>query len=259
MTKETEFPHPPRGHIAVLGYDPVNERWQVFYVDDDGHVSVDVKASALPSGAATAAKQLADGHNVTVDNPSLAVTGAFYQETQPVSVAELPLPDGATTQTTLEALITELESKLETADLEIDADKRLSVNLRGWDGAASHKLPMLWGYSDRWVQEASGAASGAGNAVAAATAVSPGYVYVLQAAGLRHQAGAAKSSRIWVVNNGVYVRLVVDITLAHNTWLLWQGEITLEEGDVVQAMTTAPGDTKTVVLHVWGYKMKVAE
>lgn len=29
--------------------------------------------------------QLADGHNVTVDNASLAVTGSFYQATQPVS------------------------------------------------------------------------------------------------------------------------------------------------------------------------------
>lgn len=41
--------------------------------------------------------QLADGHNVTVDNASIAVTGTFWQATQPVSAASLPLPTGAST------------------------------------------------------------------------------------------------------------------------------------------------------------------
>lgn len=36
------------------------------------------------------AAQLADGHNVTIDNASIAVTGTFWQETQPVSLASVP-------------------------------------------------------------------------------------------------------------------------------------------------------------------------
>ena len=45
----------------------------------------------LPAGAATSAKQLADGHNVVVTSaPTTAVTGAFYQATQPVSLASVP-------------------------------------------------------------------------------------------------------------------------------------------------------------------------
>lgn len=42
--------------------------------------------------------QLPDGHNVTVDNASIAVTGAFYQATQPVSgtvIANLSATDNA--------------------------------------------------------------------------------------------------------------------------------------------------------------------
>lgn len=42
---------------------------------------------AAITGFATAANQLPDGHNVTVDNASLAVTGTFWQATQPVSMA----------------------------------------------------------------------------------------------------------------------------------------------------------------------------
>lgn len=56
-------------------------------------VTTDVDVSNL----ATSAKQLPDGHNVTVDNPSIPVTGTFWQATQPVSAATLPLPSGAAT------------------------------------------------------------------------------------------------------------------------------------------------------------------
>lgn len=53
--------------------------------------AVVVSSSALPSGAATAAKQLADGHNVVVTSaPTTAVTGTFWQATQPVSLASVP-------------------------------------------------------------------------------------------------------------------------------------------------------------------------
>ena len=68
----------------------------------------------LPTGASTSALQLPDGHNVTVDNAaggsavniqdggnSLTVDGTFFQATQPISAASLPLPTGAATETTL--------------------------------------------------------------------------------------------------------------------------------------------------------------
>ena len=71
---------------------------------------VSAAALPLPAGAATAALQLADGHNVTVDNAaggaavniqdggnSITVDGTFFQATQPVSAAALPLPAGAAT------------------------------------------------------------------------------------------------------------------------------------------------------------------
>jgi len=50
-------------------------------VDTDGHLQVDVLSA-----------------------PSTAVTGTFWQETQPVSAAALPLPSGAATESTLSTL-----------------------------------------------------------------------------------------------------------------------------------------------------------
>ena len=65
-----------------------NANIQVGDVDVGGGNPVPVSAASLPlpSGAATSAAQLPDGHNVTVDNASIAVTAA-----------SLPLPTGAAT------------------------------------------------------------------------------------------------------------------------------------------------------------------
>jgi hypothetical protein len=54
--------------LRMLGTDGTND--EQVSVDATGHLQIDVLTSALPSGAATAANQLADGHNVTVDNAS---------------------------------------------------------------------------------------------------------------------------------------------------------------------------------------------
>ncbi len=63
-------------------------------------VAVPISAASLPlpSGAATSAAQLPDGHNVTVDNASIAITAA-----------SLPLPAGAATETTLSNIQTAIE------------------------------------------------------------------------------------------------------------------------------------------------------
>lgn len=57
MAKETRFEHPPRGHIAVLGYEPDHDDWYALHIDEDGVAFVEVVKSALPGGAATSDKQ----------------------------------------------------------------------------------------------------------------------------------------------------------------------------------------------------------
>ena len=68
---------------------------RVILATDQSTVPVSVASLPLPTGAATAAGQLPDGHNVTVDNASLVVDGSAV--TQPVSAVALPLPAGAAT------------------------------------------------------------------------------------------------------------------------------------------------------------------
>ncbi len=46
MTKDQQFDHPPRGHVALLAYDAANDRFQVVHVDASGLLQVDVAAVA---------------------------------------------------------------------------------------------------------------------------------------------------------------------------------------------------------------------
>lgn len=70
----------------------VDDNSSTLSVDDGGgSLTVDATSLPLPTGAATAAKQLADNHNVVVTSaPTTAVTGTFWQATQPVSLASVP-------------------------------------------------------------------------------------------------------------------------------------------------------------------------
>lgn len=66
------------GVTLEVNLDNANDDVQIFgttgaantaiITDVAGHLQIDVLSSALPTGAATSALQLADGHNVTVDN-----------------------------------------------------------------------------------------------------------------------------------------------------------------------------------------------
>lgn len=80
------MPEPKGNLVTPIGIDAAGNLYALL-VDAAGHLQIDLLSSALPAGAATAALQLADGHNVTVDNASIPVTGTFWQVTQPVSVA----------------------------------------------------------------------------------------------------------------------------------------------------------------------------
>jgi hypothetical protein len=67
--------------------------------------AVVISSSALPSGAATAANQQTDALTDTqLRAAAVPVSGTFWQTTQPISAASLPLPSGAATSAKQPAL-----------------------------------------------------------------------------------------------------------------------------------------------------------
>jgi hypothetical protein len=87
---------------------------------------VSATALPLPAGAATQATLalvvtalgtlLTELQNKADLSETQPVSGTFYQATQPVSAAALPLPSGAATQATLASLLTELQAKADLAE-----------------------------------------------------------------------------------------------------------------------------------------------
>jgi len=136
---------------------------------------------------------------------------------------------------------------------------RLFTALHGWDGTNWRKLPLLWGYSDRWHEDLGGTQSGAGTYSGYTTAVPAGYVYVLQVASLRNASGARGRMYIQVYSNSTFVELASALTPAQNWSLVSQATIVLKEGDRVQILQTTCSDGDTLYGGAWGYKMKIAE
>jgi hypothetical protein len=87
---------------------------------------------AAITGFATEAKQLSDNHNVTVSNfpATQPVSGTFWQATQPVSAASLPLPTGAATAANQQTdALTNTE--LRAADVPITLDgEEVTANIK---------------------------------------------------------------------------------------------------------------------------------
>jgi hypothetical protein len=90
--------------VAVFGSDGATNR--ALKTDAAGELQIDVLSSALPSGAATAAKQPALGTAGTASADVITVQGIASMTalkvdgsavTQPISAASLPLPAGAAT------------------------------------------------------------------------------------------------------------------------------------------------------------------
>jgi hypothetical protein len=110
------------GTGAVIKTDDVSgKQYQVVKLDLGGDgLSAPVVGTLPVSGTVTATGPLTDtqlrasavpvsfsGQSVGITG-SVAVTGTFWQATQPVSAASLPLPTGAATETTLAAMNTKL-------------------------------------------------------------------------------------------------------------------------------------------------------
>lgn len=128
----------------------------------------------------------------------------------------------------------------------------------GWDGTRWRKLPMIWGFTDRLVEGLSGAAVGGGDATVGTTAVPSGEVHSVQTFYFAHNAGANKRVYAYLYNGSTPVYIFDNPACVSGTNYMLQFEACLEEGDTLEVVCVAPGDGKSVLAGVWGYKMVVA-
>jgi len=147
------------------------------------------------------------------------------------------------------------------ADVEVaqttPADMR--VGAHGWDGSVWRKLPLIWGYSDRWVVDLGETKDGDGNYEKSTTAVGAGEVYVLQAVTFYNETGVRGQASVWGMGGVNYLCLARDSAPAINEVVRWTGKLVLKQGDYVRVQQLNCINNDVLNVKVWGYKMKVAE
>lgn len=143
-------------------------------IASDQVVPISASALPLPSGASTSALQTTGNTSIasidtktpTVgqkamaasspiviasDQSSIPVTGTFFQSTQPISAVSLPLPTGASTETTLAAMSAKLPTALgakTTANslaVNIASDQTVPVSIAATVAISAASLPLPTG------------------------------------------------------------------------------------------------------------------
>lgn len=216
-------------------YNATAGAWVKLNADDNGYLKIAEQAPL--TGFATSTLQ---GTMVTALQSIQNLVGALHD----VGVDELDV--------ILAGQAADIEVKQQTA-----AD--LTPGINGWDGSAWRKLSLLWGFSETWIDSASQAASGGGDATATITPLAADYVYVLQVIGVRHDSSSSKAIEIYLRTSSSYTWIAQITAMAAGVRTITHTEIALNAGDGIYAKVTAPGDGKSVFVEVWGYKMKSTE
>ena len=158
--------------------------------------------------------------------------------------------------TGLSALLTELETKLETADLDLDAFGALGIiftaqdldveitqtapaDLRvgpsGWTSGAWQKNPLVVGYSGDKTQYILELDAAAGLVQLVSDTVPAGEIWEVQAINARNMINNPTKLELAFVANGTSIILETALLPGANVYLKWYGKLILSEGDYVIA------------------------
>jgi len=131
--------------------------------------------------------------------------------------------------------------------------------LHGWDGDSWQKLPMVWGYSDRYVQALSSLGVAAGTRALTFTSPSAGEVWVITHWVTWTSAATPASFNFYLHNTAGYQQLQKSPNPGANTSVVCEGEIILKATDYLYAEFPSCAGGEDIYSSACGYKMKIAE
>jgi len=215
----------------------VTDQWKKLIGDAAGHLQVDVVESGLPTGAATSANQT-----------------AMLTALQLIDDLRAALSTVAT-----DSLDVQLDGQ--TADVEVKQTTAadLTPGVMGWDGSAWRKLPLLWGYSDRYSEKESEDNVAAGTHYLSFTAVPEGEVWVITAYTAYCTTANPSSLRLGVIQGGIELFLAQQIPTVAGVLLPMTGQLVLRKDDYLRAGFLSCALNDDIRAFACGYKMKVAE
>jgi len=180
-----------------------------------------------------------------------------------VDVLSSALPTGAATETTLSSLLTELQQKLETADLLIEAAKQLAVAGYVFDGTTwqkakgdidghqqvdvvsapttvviPHSNERLVGFSGIVEEALINKDLLAGTNTLNGSAVPVGEVWKVTAATIHYSGTPPSALFIMAVGLADELMILHKPSPSSETWYFWNGEIYLQSGDYMCGVVT---------------------
>jgi len=129
----------------------------------------------------------------------------------------------------------------------------------GWDGSAWRKLPLVWGYSERYVERELNTNADAGTNTLTFTTVPTGEVWYIMG-GLAYNSTSAFDQLSWIhrgTGTPILMRRVV--SPAQDEEIVLLAPVVLKPGDYLQAEFKGCTAGDTIATFAWGYKMKIAE
>lgn len=215
---------PSVGGKPVLPYHYDGADWRPIKIDADGHVQVDVLASALPAGGATSAKQdtMITALQLIDDlRDALATVAADELRTAVISSA---LPTGAATS---------------------NAQAELLAWIKG------EKLA----YIDRYFQLAFNANAAAGTNLLVSTTVPAGEVWRVTLVSMYNWNTACTRLSLWLHDPTLSIQFAIDMAPVAIRPLVYSGELVLKAGDYIRAVFTGCVLNDNIYLGLNGYKM----
>lgn len=155
-----------------------------------------------------------------------------------------------------------LQVNVAAQDIDVEVKQQTAADLTpgimGWDGSAWQKLPLLLGYTDRWVELQLTNSAAAGVNDLNTDPVPAGYIYVVQAISMINNDNICHR-RPSVTDDTTFVHLAYEINIAAlvPTMVNHPG-IPLKEDDYVRGRFSSCTAGDNLRLYTWGYKMAIA-
>ena len=177
-----------------------------------------------------------------------------------VDVLTSALPSGGATSARQDTMITALQliDDLRGA-LETVAGDELRAAMRGWDGSAYKRQPLIFGFSGVYHERIADENADVTQDILTNTAVPADTLRVITNIHARDDTTALTRIRLQFIHDGVSGEIEDFASPAALVGIAWQGNLYLDAGDTVLAayVGTVAGDN--IRLDVHGYDMALAE
>jgi len=224
--------------VGICG-SPDGTTWEKL-LTVDGKLQIDTESAANPTNLDIAISALRDAiAGASPDVSTLYTLSTLLTEIQ-ARLGDETSPAAGSVNAQLAALLTELQAKLETADLNLDVEKDLQVDVKTMptvtvQAAGGDKIFSFESIVEQALQNLDLAA---GTNALTGTAVPAGKVWMITHAAADYVGTAPTDLRIVVTGLATSLYLKFEVDPVPGRWYMWSGNVYLQAGDAMSCTVT---------------------